>query len=160
MKFQVLALMLCFAAATAQTTKDKNEDKKETLKEEPRSSISQARTFGLDKLVKLVLAGNANALPDEYVAAAKTLLKNQEILVTVLVVAVPIVVIGFVIAALTGYINIGGLFSQAREDNSYDYDYEDADYSSYSSYVQRSLNMVAPILTSIGRAYEKYERSQ
>lgn len=163
MKVILSITLVCLALGIVSAQTSDDNDKKEVLVEEARS-MGSSRTFDLpmkivDKLIKLALLGEDVSDVDSIIVDSNAISsKISKAIITGLVIVVPIVLIVVAIGAIMGYIDFAGLFSQAREDT-FDYEYDNFDYSSYSSYAQRSLNMVAPIVKTIAQAYEKYERS-
>jgi len=77
------------------------------------------------------------------------------LLLNALIIGVPIVLVIVLVALLFGFIDLGK-DKKGKNDYDYEYDYYSPDYSSYSTYAQRSLSLVAPILNNLQKAYQKY----
>jgi len=67
-----------------------------------------------------------------------------------------LLVLALVVIPFLGF-DLGNIFAKESFEDDYPYAYDNQGFSSYSSYAQRSLNMLSPILTALSEAYKKYE---
>ncbi|XP_027239076.1 uncharacterized protein [Penaeus vannamei] len=86
-----------------------------------------------------------------------TLSFNSTSLQTAVVVGVILLILALVLVPLLGF-DLAKLFAGKESYDYPNYAYDNTQgYSSYTSYAQRSLNLLSPVLTALTEAYKKYE---
>ncbi|XP_050692935.1 uncharacterized protein LOC126983848 [Eriocheir sinensis] len=80
---------------------------------------------------------------------------NSTSLQYAVVIGVVLLILGLVVIPLIGF-DVAKLFSPR---DSYDnhYGYDTNNYSSYTSYAKRSLDVLSPVLTALAEGYKKYD---
>ncbi|KAK8403638.1 hypothetical protein O3P69_000019 [Scylla paramamosain] len=85
-----------------------------------------------------------------------TLTFNSTSLQYAVVIGVVLLILGLVVVPLLGF-DLAKLFSSRDDYDAYGYSYDQDNYSSYTSYAKRSLNVLSPVLEALAQAYTKYE---
>ncbi|CAL4146728.1 unnamed protein product, partial [Meganyctiphanes norvegica] len=81
---------------------------------------------------------------------------NSTSLIYIALFAIPVVIIALLVLPLFG-VDLTNIFRRRESTDQDYYAYDNQDYSTYTEFAQRSLELLTPVISAIDDAYQKYQ---